>query len=224
LAGLVGGGRVLRPGEITLAHLGVLFLDELPEFPRPSLEALRQPLEEGRLVVSRASGRAVFPTEVLLVAAMNPCPCGWRGFSERCRCPPHALSAYAARVSGPLRDRFDLHVDVRPVSAEALVAGARADAVPEARVREAAQRQVERARRLGLLRRWNARIPGSLLPDAVSPTKEAARTLVENAGRLGLTGRGIHRSLRVARTIADLEGDDLVRPDHVAEAVGLRPA
>jgi magnesium chelatase family protein len=222
LAGLVGGGAVLRPGEISLAHLGVLFLDELPEFPRPSLEALRQPLEDGRLVLGRAAGHVTFPADVVLVAAMNPCPCGWEGVGQRCTCPPHLKRSYAARVSGPLRDRFDLHVFVKPVEAKTLVEEAAKEPVSEEALRSALARQAERAVRLRLPRPQNARIPGALLPDGVDPTPGASHTLVDDATKLGMTGRGVHRALRVARTIADLEGHDRVERDDVLLALNYR--
>ena len=225
LAGLVGGGTWPRPGEVSLAHLGVLFLDELPEFSRPSLEALRQPIEEGRMVLGRAAGRATFPAEVILVAAMNPCPCGFAGDGERCRCTPRDVARYRRRISGPLRDRFDLQVQVQAVDAEALV-GPRAELPPDfpdgTRRADAVARQQSRARRLGLRRAANARLPGRLLPAAAEPTPEAERDLVLHARRLGLTGRGVHRVLRVARTVADLEGAVRVEGRHVIEALAAR--
>jgi magnesium chelatase family protein len=222
LAGLVGGGGVPRPGEISLAHLGVLFLDELAEFPRASLEALRQPLEDGRLTLGRAAGRASFPSEFLLVGATNPCPCGWRGVDGRCRCTARDIARYGARLSGPLRDRFDVNVDVGAVKAEALLKpGSGSKAVPD-EMRTAARMQLERAERQGRARPWNARIPGSALPGAVDLTPGAERALVADAQRLGMTGRGIHRCLRVARTIADLAASERVEPPHVREALHLR--
>jgi magnesium chelatase family protein len=222
LAGLVGGGAIPRPGEISLAHLGVLFLDELAEFPRPCLEALRQPLEDGHLSLGRAAGRATFPAEVLLVVATNPCPCGWAGVAGRCRCPPSVVQRYVERISGPLRDRFDVAVDVKPVDPEELLAAA-APAPADARtLGRAVEMQRARARALGLARPWNSRIPGRLLPGAVEPTREAEAKMVQTARGAGLTGRGVHRVLRVARTLADLEGSPHVRPDHVGAAASLR--
>ncbi|MHC5012437.1 MAG: YifB family Mg chelatase-like AAA ATPase, partial [Planctomycetota bacterium] len=181
LAGLVGGGSLPRPGEVSLAHLGVLFLDELAEFPRPSLEALRQPLEDGRLVIGRAAGRAAFPAEVLLVAATNPCPCGWHGVEGRCRCTRRSVARYRARISGPLRDRFDLRIRLGPVDPAALVAEAPAELPACAGIgarKRAARAQWHRARRYGLRRPLNARLPPVLLPAAVAPTREAERELV----------------------------------------------
>jgi magnesium chelatase family protein len=155
---------------VSLAHLGVLFLDELPEFPRTTLEALRQPIEDGHLVLGRAAGRARFPTEVLLVAAMNPCPCGWRGVGDRCTCTRRDIARYQARISGPLRDRFDLQLELGPVAAEALVSTV-VEHLPEEMDptvrRRAGKAQVERARRYGLPRPFNGRIPPRLLPQAV---------------------------------------------------------
>jgi len=227
LAGLVGGGSVPRPGEISLAHLGVLFLDELAEFPRPCLEALRQPLEDGQLTLGRASGRASFPAEVLLVVATNPCPCGWAGVAGRCRCAPHVVSRYLERISGPLRDRFDLCVQVKPVDPERLLEARPAPSPhalrpPTSDLEQAVKAQVERSRALGLPRAWNSRIPGRLLPAAVAPSRAAEARLITSARQYGLTARGVHRILRVARTIADLEGSEQVEEQHVGEAATLR--
>lgn len=221
-AGLVGGGSVPRPGEISLAHLGVLFLDELAEFSRGSLEALRQPLEDGRLVLARAAGRARFPTDVILVAATNPCPCGWFGVEGRCRCTRTARERYRARTSGPLRDRFDLRVEMRPVDPGQLVDGEAVVPYTAAQLQAARARQVERLARLGVARPWNARIPGASLPAAAEADAEARRELVRSARRLLLSGRGVHRCLRVARTLADLRGARLVERDDVRAALNLR--
>ncbi|MFV1958013.1 MAG: YifB family Mg chelatase-like AAA ATPase [Planctomycetota bacterium] len=227
LAGLVGGGRIPRPGEMSLAHLGVLFLDEVPEFPRSTLEALRQPIEDGGLVIGRAAGRARFPTEVLLVAAMNPCPCGWRGVGDRCRCTQRDVARYQARISGPLRDRFDLQVEMGPVKAEDLVSDATEALAPELepeRRKQARKAQIERARRYGFDRPSNARIPARLLPRAVEIDAEAERAFVVKARAIGLTGRGMHRVMRVARTIADLNGSAAVTTDHLHGAIAFRGA
>jgi magnesium chelatase family protein len=222
MAGLVGGGTLPRPGELSLAHLGVLFLDELAEFPRPLLEALRQPLEDGHLSLGRAAGRASFPTEVLLVVATNPCPCGWYGVADRCRCPRALRERYAERISGPLKDRFDLLLRVEPVDPEALLAAPAASDDLLGAVERAHARQQLRARALGLARPWNSRIPGHLLPSAVAPTREAHARLIALARVNGYTARGVHRILRVARTVADLEESDEVTATHVSVASGYR--
>jgi magnesium chelatase family protein len=215
LAGLVGGGSIPRPGEVSLAHRGVLFLDELPEFARPSLEALRQPLEDGVITVARAAGTARFPAEALVVAACNPCPCGWHGVPGRCRCSRTLRERYRIRISGPLRDRFDIQVALRPVDPELLVGAGEAPPYDGDALRAARSRQAGR---------WNARIPAAELPEAVKPTAEARSEVVRSARRLGLSGRGVHRTLRVARTLADLRDEDVVGLDDVRIALTLREA
>ena len=219
-AALLGGGHPIRPGEITLAHRGVLFLDELPEFRRNVLEPLRQPLEERQLTVARGSGSLVFPTDVQLVAAMNPCPCGWLGDeSDRCACSPPLLARYRARVSGPLLDRIDLHVEVRRIAVSALAeddGGGERSAAVRARVEAARERQ--RARR-GCL---NAQLGGREVR-RVCRIGPAGRRLLELASeRLGLSARAYTRILRVARTIADLAGEAEVTTTHLAEAIQYR--
>ncbi len=222
-AGLVGGGVPPRPGEVTLATHGVLFLDELPEFPRALLEALRQPLEDGEVTVVRAAGRVTFPARFMLVAAMNPCPCGWLGSGVRaCRCSPRLRERYRGRVSGPLLDRLDLHVEVPPVRPEELET--RAPGEPSAPVRErvlaARRRQLARNRRVGA--GTNATLGPGALRRVAAPGAGAARLLREALGRLGLSARSRDRVLRVARTLADLEGSERVEARHVAEAVRYR--
>jgi len=224
-AGLLGGGTMPRPGEVSLAHRGVLFLDELAEFPRASLEGLRQPIEDGEIVIGRAAGRARFPTEGILVGAMNPCPCGWQGSGVRaCRCPPGLAARYRGRVSGPLLDRFDLRVTVKPVDVGALLAAPAADDAPDRRERILAawERQLDRRRRLGLAKAWNARIPPSALGAATAFAPAATDRLLSSARQMLLSGRGVHRTMRVARTLADLEGSDPVLESHVAVALQFR--
>jgi len=221
-AGLLGGGSPPRPGEISLAHHGVLFLDELPEFDRRCLESLRQVLEDRRIVIARARVSCVFPAEFQLVAAANPCPCGWRGSGARdCRCDDAAVARYASRVSGPLLDRFDLQLELRSVpwsELDAPGAGPESPAV-RARVAEARRRQAERGHRSY---RTNAEIPDSLLDAAVDPTAEARALLGRAVERLGLSARAARRTLRVARTIADLAGELRTGAHAVAEALGYR--
>lgn len=218
-AALVGGGSHPRPGEVSLAHHGVLFLDEMPEFERRVLDALRQPLEEGRIAVSRAARSVVFPARFMLVAAMNPCPCGYLGHATRaCRCTPQQVARYGARLSGPLRDRLDLVVEVEPVPIAALSGGPRSEtsAVVRARVLAARDRQIARQ---GCL---NARLAARAL-HGFGDIAHAARTLLErSAERLQLSARAYHRVLRVARTIADLQNAERIADASVAEALQYR--
>ncbi len=216
---LVGGGGVPRPGEISLAHHGVLFLDELPEFERRVLEALREPLETGHIRVSRAARRAEFPARFQLVAAMNPCPCGWLGHgSGKCRCTPDQVARYRGKLSGPLLDRIDLMIDV-PAVTEAEITG-RAEGEPSAVVRARAmaarQRQIDR----------QGKPNAALGPDEVElhclPDCGGAALLKQALTRLDLSARAYHRILKVARTIADLSGEYIIRGPHVAEAIQYR--
>ena len=223
LAGLLGGGSPPRPGEVSLAHRGVLFLDELPEFERRALEALRQVLEDRRVTVARARGTCAFPADFQLVAAANPCPCGWRLSQQRdCRCDDGAVARYAARLSGPLLDRIDLHVSVPGVSWADLD---RPSAGPDSRevrtrVVAARTRQAERLRGTGVL--TNAALPDSLLDTLVAATPEARALLGRAVDRFKMSARAARRVLRVARTVADLTGDERVGPPALAEALGYR--
>ena len=218
---LVGGGSTPRPGEVSLAHHGVLFLDEMPEFDRRVLEALRQPIEEGRITVSRALRSVVFPARFVLVAAMNPCPCGYLGDPKRtCRCSPQQTARYRARLSGPLRDRLDLIVEVESVPITALTQGAAGEssAVVRARVLAARARQLERGARA----RVNAQLSGPGLKKH-APLNAAGHRLLERAAdRLHLSARGFHRIVRVARTIADLNSADAITNEHLMEALQYR--
>ncbi len=220
-AALVGGGSHPRPGEISLAHRGVLFLDELPEFDRKVLEVLREPLESGHITISRAARQAEFPARFQLVAAMNPCPCGYLGDDQgRCQCTPRQIARYRARVSGPLLDRFDLHLEVpRPRQGE-LRPGQGPEGEPSARVRA----RVEAARRVQLERAGvaNAALDHGGIQAHCCLT-EADHTLLEAAlQRLGLSARAYHRILRVARTIADLDGSETIATPHLTEALSYR--
>ncbi len=217
---LVGGGGVPRPGEISLAHHGVLFLDELPEFARSVLEVLREPLESGRILISRAARQAEFPARFQLVAAMNPCPCGHAGDpSGRCRCTPEMIERYRGRVSGPLLDRIDLHVEVpRVPRAELRRDGARGPSSAEVRARTTAARD----RQLARAGKPNGQL-GSREVDRDCALASPDVALLEHAcERLGLSARAYHRVLRTARTIADLDGAARIETSHLTEAIGYR--
>jgi magnesium chelatase family protein len=216
---LVGGGSPPRPGEISLAHRGILFLDELPEFPRAALEALREPLESGTITISRAASRAEFPARFQLIAAMNPCPCGYLGSSLRaCRCSPDQVVRYQGKLSGPLLDRIDLHVEVGALAADELVNTPPGEATAVLRGR------VAQARALAMHRQGvaNQALQGQAIDTQCQLDAAAAKFLNTAATRLGWSGRGIHRCLKVARTIADLAGAQTVQVTHVAEAVQYR--
>jgi magnesium chelatase family protein len=221
-AGLVGGGDVPRPGEVSLAHHGVLFLDELAEFRRSALEALRQPLEDGIVCIARARARAWFPARPLLVGAVNPCPCGYFSHPRRrCACSEEARQRYRARLSGPLVDRLDIHVAVPPVEVAALTAPRHGEssAVVGARVARARAVQRERAKSLGNCASVNATLSGAELERVAAPDRDGQRLLELAANKLGLSARAFVKVLRVARTIADLEGEAHVRKPHIAEAI-----
>ena len=218
---LVGGGSDARPGEISLAHAGVLFLDELPEFDRRVLESLREPLESGRVQVSRVGRRADYPARFRLVAAMNPCPCGYLGHPRRaCRCTPDQVARYRGKLSGPLLDRLDLQVDVPALSAAELATArhGEASAVVAARVAQAHLRALERQ---GCV---NARLEGADLEQHTALDAACAALLAQAVERLALSPRAYHRIRRVARTIADLAGSPTIQAGHLAEAMALRPS
>jgi len=221
--GLSGGGTIPRPGEISLAHNGVLFLDELPEFSRSSMETLRQPLEDGVVTVSRVNGSVTFPCSVMLVAAMNPCPCGFYGHPTRpCTCSDAAVSRYLGRVSGPLLDRIDLHIEVPPVDFDNLSSTKKEEPSALIKARVDAAREIQAKRFEGTSVTCNAQIPPELLHE-VCRTAPAADVLLKNAfEKFGLSARAYDRVLKVSRTIADLDGSADIEPKHAAEAVRYR--
>ena len=220
---LGGGGTIPRPGEISLAHNGVLLLDETAEFARHALDALRQPLEEGTIRIARAARTAVFPARFMLAATMNPCPCGYLGDSSRaCRCTPQQVDRYRDRLSGPLRDRIDLSVHVPAVPFRTLTEAGRGEssAFVRRRVAEARRRQIERGAPRGT--RLNARIEGRALMRQCALDPAGLRVLDAASRRFHLSARSCHRLMKVARTIADLAGAERIAVEHVAEAVQFR--
>ena len=223
MAALTGGGLRVKPGEVSLAHLGVLFLDELPEFQRSVLDSLRQPLETGTVSVARANAHVTFPARVQLVAAMNPCRCGHLGDAGlACARAPRCAADYQTKVSGPLLDRIDLHVEVQAVSAADLVLPPPAEGSAEVAARVAAVRRVQADRYKGEGARTNAEAEGELLERVATPDEAGRRLLAQAAEAMRLSARGYTRILRVARTIADMAGSEGVGRLHVAEALSYR--
>lgn len=221
---LVGGGNMPQPGEISLAHNGVLFLDELPEFKRAVLEVLRQPLEERRIAISRARFTVEFPASFMLIASMNPCPCGYYNHPEKeCVCPPGAVQRYLNRISGPLLDRIDLHVEVTPVSFDKIANQQRNESSEKIRERVIAARQRQTLRfaeNEGIFS--NAMMPSPMVPEVCQIGEAGLKLLKTAMQRLGLSARAYDRILKVSRTIADLAGSDEIRTEHLAEAIQYR--
>ena len=226
MAALVGGGVRPKPGEVALAHMGVLFLDELPEFSSQVLDSLRQPLETGEVVIARANHRIAYPSRIQLIAAMNPCKCG-RAFEAGFACSKggHCAERYQGRISGPLLDRFDLQIEVPAVSPADLMTPGQSESSASVgmRVMAARERQVERFQRLGLENvRTNTELSGVALEECTRPDEDGLRLLRDACEKLRLTARGYHRTLKVARTLADLDNEDNVRRLHIAEALSYR--
>jgi len=216
---LVGGGSMPRPGEISMAMHGVLFLDELPEFDRSVLEVLREPLESGQITVSRAARQANFPARFQLVAAMNPCPCGYLGhYSGKCRCTPEQVARYRRRISGPLLDRIDIHIEVPAVPADEMANRSPGESSADVRARAAAARERQLARQ----GKPNAQLSSRGVDQYAKPDAKGEELLKQAISRLGLSARGYHRILKVARSIADLADTEQVSATHVAEAIQYR--
>lgn len=223
MAALVGGGLKARPGEVSMAHLGVLFLDELPEFQRAVLDSLRQPLETGTVSIARANAHLTYPARVQLVAAMNPCRCGHLGDPAlACSRAPRCAADYQAKVSGPLLDRIDLHVEVQPVTAADLILPPPVEGSAEVGARVAAARAIQQRRYADNPARTNAEADGDILTDHATPDDAGRDLLAKAAAAMRLSARGYTRVLRVARTIADLAGSETVGRVHVAEALSYR--
>lgn len=223
VAGIAGGGSTPKPGEISLAHNGVLFLDELPEYKRDVMEALRQPLEDGKVTISRVAGTLTYPSSIMLVAAMNPCPCGFFGHPTReCTCSQNAVHKYLGRISGPMLDRLDLHVEVPPVDFTALNSNTKEESSAEIRerVNKARKIQVERYKGTGIT--CNARLTPAMLKKYCIMSEEASKYLALSFERLGMSARAYDRILKVARTIADLDNSEIIEKEHIFSAISFR--
>ncbi|MGN0151402.1 MAG: YifB family Mg chelatase-like AAA ATPase [Wujia sp.] len=219
---LTGGGMIPRPGEVSLAHHGVLFLDELPEFGKNVLEVLRQPLEDRKITISRVNATYVFPADFMLVAAMNPCPCGHYPDMKKCTCTPVQIMRYQNRISGPLLDRIDINMDVKPIQYEELFMGRQGEKSSSIRERVERARQIQAKRFDGETINFNAQMDGKMLQKYVSLPQEG-QELMEHAFRnMSLSARGTHRILKLARTIADLDGSDSIKVIHLREAIFYR--
>ena len=221
--GLIGGGNTPRPGEVSLSHNGVLFLDELPEFKKHVLEVLRQPLEDGRVTISRALHSITYPSRLMLVAAMNPCPCGYLGDPiHPCTCTPLKIQRYRSRISGPLLDRIDIHIEVPAVKYRDLADRSDGESSGSHRRRVERARQVQQERFKGTKVHCNAQMTPRHIRKFCEPDAAGHRLLELVTDRLGLSARAYTRILKVARTIADLEGSDGIREQHISEAIQYR--
>ncbi len=222
--GIIGGGQIPRPGAISIAHNGVLFMDELPEFKRTVLESLRQPLEEGKITISRASMTVTFPSRFILIAASNPCPCGYFGFEGKkvCTCSPSQIRKYQSRLSGPLMDRIDIHIEVPPLDAEELLGEGEGEPSSVIRERVVAARKIQEERFKGFSIRLNSQMDQKMLKRFCRLGEKERIFLKKAVEALGLSARSFSRVLKVARTIADLSGSPSIEIRHISEAVGYR--
>lgn len=223
VAGISGGGTVPKPGEISLAHNGVLFLDELPEFRRDVMEALRQPIEDGKVTISRVAGTLTYPSSIMLVAAMNPCPCGFFGHpTKACTCAPQAVHRYLNKISGPMLDRIDLHVEVPPVDYAALSSNSKEETSAQIKERVDKARKIQQERYKGTGITCNADLTPALLKRFCRLTADASKYLELSFERLGMSARAYDRILKVARTIADLDGSADIEKQHIFSAISFR--
>lgn len=222
-AGLSGGGVVPRPGEISMSHNGVLFLDEFPEFSRQAMEVLRAPLEDGKVTISRANGRLTYPCEFSLVAAMNPCPCGFFGHpTKKCICSPQAVKRYLGKISGPMLDRLDIHVEVPAVQYEELTSKSGGESSADIRRRVEKAREIQQKRYAGTGVTCNARLTSDLIEKFCVLTDDASAVLKTAFEKLSMSARSYDRILKIARTVADLDGSEKIQTRHVTQAIGFR--
>lgn len=222
-AGIAGGGTVPKPGEISLAHNGVLFLDELPEFKRDVMEAMRQPLEDCKVTISRVAGSLTYPSSIMLVAAMNPCPCGFFGHpTKRCTCSQNSVHRYLGKISGPMLDRIDIHIEVPPVEYAALNSDAKEETSAEIRERVNKARKIQTERYKGTGITCNARLTPAMLKKYCVMSDEASKYLALSFERLGMSARAYDRILKVARTVADLAGSEIIEKEHIFSAISFR--
>lgn len=223
VAGIAGGGSTPKPGEISLAHNGVLFLDEFPEYQRNVMEALRQPLEDGKVTISRVAGTLTYPSNIMLVAAMNPCPCGYFGHPKRqCTCTENAVKRYLGKISGPMLDRLDLHVEVPPVDYKSLNSSVMEESSAEIKARVNFARKIQTERYKGTDITCNAGLTPSLLKKYCVLSDEASKYLALSFERLGMSARAYDRILKVARTVADLAGSEIIEKEHIFSAISFR--
>lgn len=220
---IIGGGRIPKPGEISLAHFGVLFLDEIPEFKKSTLEVLRGPLEDGNVTISRANAKLTYPANFMLIASMNPCPCGYYGTDDnKCHCTEQAISKYMGQISGPLLDRIDLHIEVKPVEYKKISSDERPESSASIKNRVNIARNIQLKRYKDYDIYSNSELTPSLLEEFCKIDNQSKEILKKAFERLGLSGRAYGRILKVARTIADLDEEENIKQEHILEAIQYR--